>query len=240
VIFRWLTLLFLLCASPAWASPVPAGTAASNGVDGLSTLGGTHDSGASGSNCLAVIGVVWRDTTDTITSATFNGLTFTLAPSGYFNNGSNMNTAIWYRKLPSRGSFTWAVNLSAPANAAAVIQTFCEVDQTTPFGTVVTSTGGPISDNVTSAAGELVIDVAGQTGTSATLNVGAGQTLIATAVGGSDASARRASMSYEAGANPTNMAWTTDGSETQIHIAVPLMPAAVGGGTDEFFARRRR
>lgn len=224
ILASFIALLLSGWCNLALAAITVEGTAASNGAVGATTVSVTHDSGATGSSCATLTGVVWRDTTDTVSAAgtppNFNGVAMTLKQ--FLNNGSNTNAALWYLLAPPRGSFTSQVNLSAAANIAIVTQTFCGVDQSTSFGTVVTSVGGPVSDVVTSASGELVVDVLGQTGM-AGVTVGAGQTLIGDQLAGSgDGTDRRVSMSYEAGATSVTMSWTTDVGESQIHIAVPV------------------
>lgn len=223
-------ILFLLLPLRAWGAITETGTAATTGGQDQTTVSVAHDSGATGSNCVTIAGVVWRDTTNTITSITYDAAAMTLVTSGYFNGGSNVNTAIYYLlNSAHRGSHTFSVSISAIANIVAGVQTFCGVDQATPFGTVATfgDAAGHTSAsvNVSSAAGELVIDVLGKSDFDAA-TVGASQTQVLQATTGStDAADRTVGMSKEAGAGTVTMSWTWTNSDVVAQVAVPLKPA---------------
>jgi hypothetical protein len=212
-------------AAPAFGAITAEGTVSHGGANGTS-VSFTHDSGLSGSNCILIVGVVERDESgiDDITGATFNGDALTketyYAPPGGFVTA----VSILYRVAPDRVSGTVQVNRSGSDAIVAGAQTFCGVDQSTPFGTAVTTStsAASISSDVSSATGELVIDVFGQSGPS-TATVGAGQTEL---VNAADAQSRLLGMSTEAGAATTTMSWTTDGGQVQVQVAIPLKPAA--------------
>lgn len=229
-------LLFYFCTLvlpiPAWAAITAEGTVSSNGVT-ATTVSFTHDSGASGTNCIIIVGVVERDESglDDITSATFNG--DPLTKKSFLWASGNINASILYRLAPFRGSGTVTVNRSGTDAIVAGAQTYCGVDQSTPFGTAVTTSGSAASSsvNATSATGELVLDVIGQSGGASSMTVGGGQTQLFQTAGGS----RIGAMSSKAGAGTVAMSWTTDGGEVQVQIAIAIK----AGGAAPALAKRR-
>ena len=140
----------------------------------------------------------------------------------------------WRLVAPSASTTTlyvsWPSNQDETAIGGA---SYTGVDQTTPLGTQASATGAPISTaatvDVSSAAGELVVDVVAfldNSGNITSLTAGAGQTarVDIDLVGGLDFESF--GMSEEAGAATVTMSWTGTGTNTGWTIkGVPLKPS---------------
>jgi hypothetical protein len=154
------------------------------------------------------------------------------------NIGSNVKLSLWRLVNPSAGASTIHVTWgSAQDERALVAASYTGVDQTTPLGTAATATGASssaITVNVSSAAGDLVVDAAGfldDGGANRTLAVGADQTSRAE-VEGADLGFEGLGMSEEAGAATVTMSWTISAAVNAWGtIGVALKPAAGGGAT---------
>jgi hypothetical protein len=146
-----------------------------------------------------------------------------------------------YLVAPSTGSNTFTVNYSNSGSncydqAIAGIS-LTGVDQTTPIGTAATATGltSTPTVTVTSAANEMVVDVAASS-TTLTFAVGAGQTQRANLTGGS--AFMYLLSSTEPGAASTTMSWTGTGSAWQWSaMATPFKPVSGGGGGSTIYNR---
>ena len=110
------------------------------------------------------------------TAVNFNGAALTLlarqdSPTGH------LGTEIWYRVAPIVTSGTVTVTLASASTLVAGATSYSGVDQTTPLAPAVTAAGTsflPVT-NVSSASGDLVVDVIGATAVSSHF-VGPGQT----------------------------------------------------------------
>jgi hypothetical protein len=239
---KWLiAFLVLLAATPSWAAITVEGTASSGGVQGSTTITFSHNSGASGSNCITIVGIAWRESggTTAISTITFNGDSLTQKESVF--NGATVYGALWRILAPDRTTADVVVTFSEATNAAAGAQTYCGVDQVTPFGTATTRNSSADADtlsaiSVTSAVGELVVDVLARNNGDETVTVGAGQTQEYQQDGPeTDATDRRLAASREAGAASVDMRWTWATGSSVGHIGIPLKPAAAAGsGTSGF------
>jgi hypothetical protein len=153
-----------------------------------------------------------------------------------------MGTALWNAtvggircvafglKAPATGAHNIVATItSANDGVSAMGVSFTGVDQTTPTGTANTATNGSASTatvNITSAAGELVVDglAVGATGT---VTVGAGQTQRNSVVVVGEHSGK---SSEEAGAASVTMSWSwATGAVSYAMGGVSLKPAAAGG-----------
>ena len=146
----------------------------------------------------------------------------------------------WYLVAPTAESNTlycsWASNQDETALGGA---SYTGVDQTTPHGTQATATNDAASQtptvNVTSAAGELVVDVAAVLdilGSRTTFVADAGQTERVKIANVGGIAYESFGMSEEAGAASVTMSWTGSGTATEAGsaiIGIPLKPVAVGG-----------
>lgn len=172
----------------------------------------------SGSDRLLVVGVSIRGAV-TVTGITYAAVALTKirhdAPGG------DVRSELWYLVAPATGANNVVVTMSGDQSFAAIAQTYTGVHQTVPKGTDVGSTGSgtAVTVDVTSATGELVIDVVTRQASGGTFTEGASQTkrqTHTTQPGGS--------MSEEAGAATVTMSWTIS-SEDYAQCAVPFKPA---------------
>lgn len=183
------------------------------------------------------------DSSDTVTSVTYNGVALTAVPSGSTNNGQYYITA-YYLIAPDAGTYDIVVTVSGSVfdfGAGAI--SYTDAHQTTPLGTAVTATGTSTTPSVTvsSAADELVDDglviIHG-----GTLSVGAGQTQRWNAI--ASGGFIKYAGSTEGGAASTTMSWSNSSSQTWAIVAVPIKPVGGGGSSSiipiQAYYRRRR
>lgn len=185
--------------------------------------------GASATNRCALIGIL-NDSTPP-SSVTFGASACTLlASQGRIHIYSVIGQ-------PS-GAQTVTANQGAATNTIIGVAQFT-ADGALSFGTAVTNTNAEqtsLSVDVTSATGQLVVDVAQLV--QASMTVGAGQTAIMNLpTGGSpptghDVGFLSFGMSYEAGAATTTMSWSASGTAGDNDIiAVNIIEAGGGGGS---------
>ena len=183
------------------------------------------------------------DSSDTISSITYNGVALTAVPGGSTNNGQYYVTA-YYLIAPDTGTHDIVVTVTGSVfdfGAGAI--SYTDAHQTTPLGTAVTATGTSTTPSVTvsSAADELVDDglviIHG-----GTLSVGAGQTQRWNAIASSGFI--KYAGSTEGGAASTTMSWSNSSSQTWAIVAVPIKPTAGAPATSivphQAYYRRRR
>ena len=218
-------------------------------VDSISSTSGngagpfTWSHTCSGSDRLLRVTTSHFDSSDTISSITYNGVALTAVPGGSTNNGQYYVTA-YYLIAPDTGTHDIVVTVSGSVfdfGAGAI--SYTDAHQTTPLGTAVTATGTSTTPSVTvsSAADELVDDglviIHG-----GTLSVGAGQTQRWNAIASSGFI--KYAGSTEGGAASTTMSWSNSSSQTWAIVAVPIKPVGGGGGSSiipiQAYYRRRR
>lgn len=186
---------------------------------------------SSGDDRLLVVCTAYRDASGNgATSVTWGGTALTELGSVYFAGGHDPIVQIWYLVAPSSGTNTVEITFStAKDDTDAIALDFTGVDQASPWGTVATNSGAAtnptITVDVSSAAGELVVDnAAGRD--SLTFTVGAGQTEHANQNPGDQL---QQGVSTEPGAATTTMSWSTSGDFSRwVTIAAPIKPAAEG------------
>lgn len=227
-----LTCALSLIPVSGWAAISHDATSTSQQVN-VTTPSYTHTRGAVCGNPVAVTTVTFQDSTPgTISGVTYGGAAMTSlcgAGQGCTNNarqatGSNIFSSMWIYKNPSSGGATVQATFSESMNSVILsTSTYCGVDQTTPTGTFTSATdsNSPVTVNVTSAAGELVVDGVG--GADVTYTVGAGQTERSNL---QDAGNHDHMSSDEPGAASVTMSWTQSASHYWATIAGPLKPAA--------------
>ena len=197
----------------------------------------------SGSDRLLRVTTSHFDSSDTISSITYNGVALTAVPGGSTNNGQYYVTA-YYLIAPDTGTHDIVVTVTGSVfdfGAGAI--SYTDAHQTTPLGTAVTATGTSTTPSVTvsSAADELVDDglviIHG-----GTLSVGAGQTQRWNAIASSGFI--KYAGSTEGGAASTTMSWSNSSSQTWAIVAVPIKPTAGAPATSivphQAYYRRRR
>lgn len=221
--------VYLLIVGPAFAAaPTYDNATTLSDTDAGSTSSFSHTTGSCANRFLWLVVTTNAATPPTLSSATYNGVGLTVLDSQAANV---RNVSVAYLKAPATGSNTLSLTLSAAADETqAAVVTYCGVDQSTPIGTQAKATGadaGPATVNVSSAAGELVVDgvmIGANTGQSAT--VGGGQTQRVNFCYNSNCDEMITGASEEAGAGTTTMSWTMGQVAYWAIIAVPLKPAA--------------
>jgi hypothetical protein len=218
--------LSVLLASPAWAAtPTFDAATVDNTNNNVSTTGNVaHARGASCPSPVSIIRVTWQDGTPaTLNSVTADGNAATALDAAF---GATANIrARWYIYLnPPSGSINYVANWSESVNDAILsITTYCNVLQSTTQGTVAAPTTGSSttpSVNVSSAAGELVIDflVSGPR----TLTADGSQTeRVDSTVAGNHSQGG----SEEAGAASVTMSWTLSSASDWAITGVSLKPS---------------
>lgn len=200
----------------------------SSGVDqtGVNSLTFSHT--VTGSNTILLVGASLRHDTGTgktVTGVTFNGDAMTLVDQDTNNWGGQEYTSLWRLVNPDAGTHDIVVTYSDVCDyAIAGGVSYTGVDQTAPIGTATkanSDTGDPTVD-VSSAAGELVVDSTIMDSPSTT--VGAGQTERVNIQAGTPTLSQ--GMSEEAGAATVTMSWDQTQSDAWAVVAVPLKPAA--------------
>jgi hypothetical protein len=163
----------------------------------------------------------------TVTGVTYNGASLTKIWDQLSGTNNERHTG-WYKVAPDTGAHDIVVTYSAVEDEMIVGgMSFNGVDQSTPVGTANSNTGTTATStvNVTSAAGDLVVDGT-YTGRS-TITVGAGQTSRweEENVGGNFSGGG----SEEAGAASVTMSWALGAggfADRWVCGGVPLKPAA--------------
>lgn len=224
-------LLLCLLASPAWA--VLARDAVSQNLKAAAgtTLDLTHTATGTATDGLLVVGcLVSTSGATTVTGVNWDqgGTPVALTQHVTLDATPGIRLDIWYLKLPSTGTKTVRVTTSSGQITMCHAITYTGADQTTPLGTAVThdlASGTELTVNVTSAAGNLVLEISGYVDSPLTQTLGGGQTLIGTEQA-DDAGNREERMSEEAGAGTVTMNETWTGAVGGAMIGVSVNAAA--------------
>jgi hypothetical protein len=158
-------------------------------------------------------------TGNSYTSVTYDGIALTQLAT----KDNNVHVEMWYLLNPPSGTFNIVANSVNPWGNLIGATTFYNVDQTTPFGTVATSSGNtsPTSLGVTTtSASQLVVDGIGTDGTDPSNNAGQTQLWNQPPSGGSWPAA---AASAPGTGGVVNMNWTV-GSSDWADIGVPINP----------------
>lgn len=193
-----------------------------------SSLSWSHT--CTGSNLILVVGVARRGGTSSVVSGiTFNSVALTNVTANHPSNA--IGVELWRLLAPDTGAHTIEITMSS---SASIIEGFgvsyTGVHQSSPTGTPADIDGNSSapSVDVTSAAGELVVDVVGIKATDATetLTAGASQTSRGEE-GSSDGGTiyMYGGMSEEAGAGTVTMSWdASPASDVWVISGVALKP----------------
>ena len=184
----------------------------------------------SGSDRILVVDVTVKSgsATDPVASVTYGGQNLTLLGSAVLPN--NESADIWYLLAPSVGTANVVVNLTGSCHFVASSTDYFGVNQTTPFGTLVTATGNSFTPSVTltSAAGQLVVDSLITQGSALSITpTGPGQTQLWSQTTGTSAGDALGGGSYQNGAASVTMSWTENSAQNWAIAAAPLIPAPV-------------
>ena len=165
-------------------------------------------------------------------SPTYNGVALTKIDAQ--NAGTYCRSELWYLIAPAAGTHDIVVTAGA-VQAVTIIggaTSWTGADQSAPLGTAAKATGTttPATVNVTSVAGEYVVDSAcAYKATAITMTVGAGQT---SAWNETPATGIVGAGSYEASASTITMSWTLNvASLGWATVAVPIKPSTAPGAT---------
>ena len=188
---------------------------------------------AAGSDRYLLVGVSYYDASGeprTVSGVTWNSVAMSLVKSQRV--GAGTTTDIWGLVAPDTGAHDAVVTFTGAVRNAVHAMSLTGVDQSTPTGTAASATGtsNALTVDVTSAANELVYDVATQrNGDGNTLTVGAGQTQRTNTLGGAGAGSNSVvgASSTEAGAASVTMSWTGTSGDEWTTCAVPVKPVAV-------------
>ena len=228
-----LLLMALLGAAPSWAATPTYDSDDDSGViNNQQNPSYTHTpSGGACPNCADFIGVCWQDSTPgTLSSVTSGGNAATSLGTA-LHSGNNIYGQMFLYPGASTSGHTIQANFSEIINSVTIHTiTFSNVHQTVSTGTRATATGfgTAVTVDVSSATGEVVVDLMCSPDRTAT--VGAGQTDRANIL---DAGNHRHAGSQENGAATTTMSWTL-GSDADWGIqGIPLKPSvdAASSGT---------
>lgn len=220
---------------------VATGTVGGDGVSGSSTSRTTTIVIPSGTDKILIvaIAIVGSSTGGDSVSSVVSDIDGALTKLDHAEDttGSQARVEIWYKKAPSTG--THVVTATYALTTRSIVMSTCweNVHQTSTFGTVAKANTGadaasPATVNVSSAAGEVVIDVVGKRDTNETLTIGAGQTLGAQGETGSATSSQnvQGGHSHEAGAASVTMSWTYTNNRSWAIMGVALKPSAATAG----------
>ena len=215
--------------------------AASEGTTGSTAVGNLTVSHTvvSNTNGILIVGVnifSTNATFPTVSTMTYNGaaMTFLAGVTDPGNPNPRIRSEMWYIKAPDIGTHDIYMTFSANLIAVAGGMSYTGVDQTIPLGSAVTASaynGTAPTVNVSSAAGELVVDTVGirqnSPGFNQTLTAGAGQTERYNNVSGTNSNSNVVGAgSEEAGAASVTMSWTALSSGNWAIVAAALKPAS--------------
>jgi hypothetical protein len=214
--------LLLLCWAHAALAAAPAFDAATSANIGIS-LGTSFSHTATGSNRYAVLCVGFHDPGQAnLITKTYGGVDMPLVGSV----GSSPYLSMYALVAPAEGAQTVLLEWDAFVNLAVIgVATFTGVHQTTPRGSFASAnadSAGPATVNVTSAAGELVVDCVFVLD-NISITVGSGQTARWEQDTGS---INPGGSSTEAGAASVTMSWTLGTQAFWTIGGVPLKPVA--------------
>mgnify|MGYP000884944936 FL=1 len=227
----------LLVAPNVWAAISWDANSNSGAVTNSQNPSHSHTRGAVCANPVAVIRVTSQDSTPgTLSSVTYGGSGATILSGTTHKradpSGTTVSRSIWIYKNPPSGPSTVQANFSEVMNTSIIsVSTYCGVDQTTTVGTAAEAenASGAASVTVSSASGELVVDVVVvDTGSDASLTVDASQTERANV---NSASNHRHGGSEEAGAASVVMSWALGGTRYWGSTGVALKPATATATT---------
>jgi hypothetical protein len=197
------------------------------------TISWSHTVG-SGSNRILIVGVSLRrsGSSEIVSNVKFGSQSLTYKGRGESTDPSKKYVAeLWYLIAPSPGTAQIKVTFSGAVNSTVGgACSFTGVDQSTPLGTFA-SAGGSGSENplvtVSSAAGELVIDVLSIKGkNNNAITADPGQTKRWSDSTGNDANDHTmGGGSTKGGATSVTMSWTVVSQEQWSMAAVSMKPA---------------
>ena len=210
-------------AGPSTAAPQFDTEATANTSAG-SSLSWKHTVGA-GSNRILVVGVT-LNSSKTVSSVTYGGQALTKVTSGSVTF-STYDNEMWYLLNPPQETATVTVTASSGTpQISAGSEDFYNVNQTTPFNTVHTSSGtsaNPSNSSISSGTNQLVIDHLGINDFGTVININAsGQT--ATWITNALVNTADSASYKPSSGSTTTMSWTLNNSNNYGDVAAALEP----------------
>jgi len=210
--------------NPPTSGQILVGNTSNAAVDG-SSLSWQHTVDP-GSDRILVVGVSLRKNDKSVTSITYGGSGGFVQAGTQVGPGADHRVEIWYRLMPAVGTATVQVNLSGTTDVVAGSTSFTGVHQSTPVGTFAGAgdTSMTPSVGVSSAAGELVLDVLSFNGDVGAVTVGSDQTQRWSNSSGTGDGDDFGAGSTEGGQSSVTMSWSATKSEKWALGAIPLKP----------------
>ncbi|MDQ8023504.1 MAG: DUF4347 domain-containing protein, partial [Moraxellaceae bacterium] len=209
------------------AVTVGSTTSAATSTSGATSLSWSHTV-AAGSDRMLVVSIAARND-GPVDTVTYGGQALTRLSSVI---GDGVVVAeIWYLLNPTVGSANVVISLGSTHEFVAGATNFTGVDQTTPFGTVKTDADDGSTNSsasVSSAAGDVVIDVIALRQQDGTPSIGGGQSLLWTERVGNSSADPTGASSYEiASGSSTSMTWSSiDNNSAHAAIGVAIKATA--------------
>lgn len=227
----------LLSASPVWGAisfDAASGGTKTAGSGTTLTISSFTATGTGTNGLMVVACAITTGGGTTISSVVWN-TSESLTQLATFSNSNNLRIDIWYKKNPTATTANIVMTESADVQGTCHVATYTGVNQTTPFGTQQTASGDTPtapSVTVTTATGEVVLDIVGAAsgGDTNNLVVGANQTqrdITRCGAAACAGTAPKSGISEQAGADGGVMSWATTGMSTNwVQMAVPIKPVA--------------
>jgi hypothetical protein len=191
------------------------------------TVTQSHTVGTTQGNRILVVGVSFRSAAaQSVSTITYGGQSLTRL--SFTNTGTYHRAELWYLVNPPTGANNVVVTFSASVAYIVGISSYYNVHQTTPFGTAATATGNSTSASVavTSAVGDLVVDVVEKNKDNEAITAGANQTQRWNRVNSTSGLDNIGAGSSEAGAATVTMSWSWSTARVWAIVAAPLKPAS--------------
>ncbi len=235
-------------AASTSVTPTYASSTVDSQIDDDTTDTFTTTLPSSGSNKIAIMSVsmgdgvindddTWVSSIELDSGEDFTRLDGAVAPGSQGDHA----VELWYLVNPPSGNKTVTVTfVDSILSTVYGLAVYENVDQSSPFGTVSTNSGGSLSatTTVSSSAGELVIGVLAKANAGETPTVGAGQTERWNALANGIGRPVWGAGSEEAGAATVEMSWDWSGTDRPWAIlGVPLKPVDVSESSNTFASR---
>jgi len=185
---------------------------------------------SSDTNEIIILGVGLYDgaggvTVSTSSPPTWGSQTFTKLKSSTFDSGKE-DDELWYLIAPATGNHTVTVHFTGNTTYVIGAADYYNVNQTTPFGTVNTTSGNSnsFSNNIPSGPNQLPIDMVAWTAATGISPSGTGQR----AVWNKDIASPASASSYAPSTgSTTTLRWSDSSTDYWYDIGVSLLPAII-------------
>jgi hypothetical protein len=188
-----------------------------------------------GSDRVGIVSCSWNNETPVIVAAssTWNGVAMTVVDQGAEVTNASLGAGLLRIVNPPTGASNIVIAWDAAATARCVASSYSGVDQTTPVSAsnkvaTVVNTASPITNTVTTAADEIIVDAVSFTefDGSETHTVGADQASLQNVT---YATFYKALASRQAGSAGGVMSWTFGGGGTGSYVSIAASLKSSGG-----------